>query len=202
MEDARQASGGAQTDATDPIQLTMNVTDVVNELSDSANEIVTTNVADIGTKHYLMGVATHGIAVNSVLVVLLAAVLYSLYRIYTYISSELTVGKSAKAHTKDAFNRVEHYSNIARPYFKVIALLGCTTCLVIVGVSVTAFVASSTSAYSPSPMAGMVRTHVVDGRLELLYPPTALATGPFAVAGLNSGTDKVNHHGYQRFYPR
>jgi hypothetical protein len=202
MEDAGQASGGTQTDATDPIQLVMNVTDVVSELSDVGKNILTTDTADIGTKHYLMGVDTHGIVVNVVLAVLFTIALYLLYRIYKYISSELTVEKSAKAHTKDALNRAEYFSNIARPYFKVIAVLGCTTCLVIVGVSVMAFVTSSTSAFTSSPVAGLVRTHVVGGRPELLYPPTALSTGPFAVAGLKSGTDKVTHHGYQRFYPR
>lgn len=64
---------------------------------------------------------------------------------------------------------------------------------------------SSSSVHSSSHIAldpWLARTHVVSGQPELLYPPTALTTGPFAVAGLNSGTDKITHHGYQRFYPR
>ena len=36
---------------------------------------------------------------------------------------------------------------------------------------------------------------------EIVFPPTA-ATGDFSQMGTKSGTDKVYHHGYNRFYPR
>ena len=42
-----------------------------------------------------------------------------------------------------------------------------------------------------------VRRVTVAAATEFAFPPTALAAGPFAAAGLRSGTDKVSHHGYQ-----
>ena len=96
-------------------------------------------LASIDIKNYSMGIDIHVIIDNIVLFCLCSAILYLLYRIYTFVRSELTVEQSAKMHTKEAFNRAEYfyyrldYIFSTAPYFKVTALLGCTACLVVVG---------------------------------------------------------------------
>lgn len=129
-------------ETTDSIHFTTNVTDIIiNELRNTTDRVV---AADAGTKikHYysmVLGIGMHRIVDSIVLAVLLTMMLYLLHRIYTFIYSELTIEKTAMSHTKEAFNRAEYfyyrldYIFSTAPYFKVMALLGCTACLVIVG---------------------------------------------------------------------